>query len=294
MRKKEIATICGVLMLGYAVCAKELEVRVPDGCAPAEGAGAGYKGWADRIVHRKTGVELVLIAPGVFNMGMTGSSSDLLPVHKVTIGYPYYMGKTEVTNGQFKKFSDTGYDGMKDVDPAYDLYLLHLRGKSIMPTGDEYPVVCVSWKNTKAFCDWAGGLDLPTEAEWEYACRAGTTTVFSFGDDPKKLDQYAWTLTNAEARTHPVGQLLPNTWGLYDMHGSVWEWTLDDYIYQYDGAPADGSARIAGKMTKVLRGGSWSNSAAIVPTSCASRFNSAPGNASNDVGFRVVLRVKTK
>jgi formylglycine-generating enzyme required for sulfatase activity len=269
------------------------EMKVPAGCRAAPEAKPGYDGYADRVVHEKAGLELVLVAPGTFHMGAEGgeNSSSCAPVHPVTFAQPFYLGRTEVTNGSYRKFAATGYDGTKEVDPAYDLYLLHLRGRSIMPTGDDYPVIYVSWHHAKAFCAWAGGLDLPTEAEWEYACRAGTTATFSFGEDLQELDQYAWTLTNSQALPHPVAQLAPNPGGLYDLHGNVWEWTRDDYVYRYDGAPADGSARVEGRRTKVLRGGSWSNAALVVTQSSAARFNSAPGNASNDVGFRVVLRL---
>lgn len=269
------------------------DMKVPPGCKAAIDAKASYEGYADRIVHEKTGIELVLVGPGTFNMGAEGSSSDCVPVHPVMVAKPFYIGRTEVTNGQFKQFAATGYDGKTEVDPAYDLYILHLRGKSIMPTGDSFPVVYVSWENAKAFCRWAGGFDLPTEAEWECACRAGTATTFSFGDAARELDRYGWTVTNSKALPHEVAQLLPNARGLYDMHGNVWEWTLDDYIYRYDGAPADGSARLEGRMTKVLRGGSWSNGRSLYTQSSAARFSSAPGNASNDVGFRVVLRPRS-
>ena len=282
-------TTC-ILLIPAALCAQGL--KVPDNCSPATGSKPGYAGYADRVIHLKTGIEMVLIAPGNFNMGETRNSfTSSSPVHRVTISRPFYIGKTEVTNSQFKKFSGTGYDGAKDVDPAYDLYVRQLRGLSIMPAGDDYPVVYVSWKNAKAFCKWSDGLDLPSEAEWEYACRAGTTTLFSFGDDDSQLSKYAWTLVNAEAFPHPVGRLLPNAWGLYDMHGNVWEWTLDDFAKYSPSTPADGSPWIEGKMTKVLRGGSWSNSSVAYTAGCATRFNSAPGNAANNVGFRVVLRM---
>jgi len=269
-------------------------MKTPAGCIPADGAKPGYGGYADKVVHQKTGIMLVLIAPGTFQMGALapGANSDVYPGHTVTIKYPFYIGRTEVTNGQFKPFYQTGYDGVKDVDPAYDLYARHLRGKSIMPTGDNYPMVYVSWKNAKAFCDWAGGLDLPSESEWEYACRAGTSTFFYFGDDKNQIDKYAWTTRNSNGEPHPVAQLQPNPWGLFDMCGNVWEWTLDDFIYRYDNAPADGTPRVEGKLTKCLRGGGWGNGADEHVLSSYSRFNSAPTNASNDVGFRVVLRLK--
>ncbi|MBI3921368.1 MAG: SUMF1/EgtB/PvdO family nonheme iron enzyme [Armatimonadetes bacterium] len=289
-----IGVICCTLMLAGHIQAQEM--KVPDGCSPAPAAKAGDMGYADRAVHEKTGTELVLIPAGTFDMGVGGWRL----IGKVTIAKPFYIGKTTVTNQQYKRFlASSKYDGAKDCDPGYDLHVRHLRGKSIMPDGDDYPIVFVSWKNAKAFCRWAGGLDLPTEAEWEYACRAGTTTLYSFGDDPKDVDKYAWTQFNSNASTQPVGQLEPNGWGLHDMHGNVWEWCLDDDRPRDKAAPADGSAYTAdestsyikGLITKILRGGSWSNTLQYAANSDA-HLNAASVIAANDIGFRVVLRLK--
>lgn len=292
MMTSPLLFIAAVMLAVHASISGSL--KVPSDCTVAPKAIASHDGYADRVIHTKTGIELVLVPAGSFEMGAVGPGyfSNTAPVHRVTIDRPYYVGKTEVTNGQFKRFMASGYEGAKDVDPAFDLYARHLRAKSIMPTAESSPMIYISWKNAKAFCDWAGGLDLPSEAEWEYACRAGTGSMFYFGEDPAQLDNYAWTLTNSKALPNPVAQLQPNAWGLYDMHGNAWEWTLDDYVYGYDSAPADGSARVEGKLTKVLRSGSWSNAANSYAMTSASRFNSAPANASNDVGFRVVLRMK--
>jgi formylglycine-generating enzyme required for sulfatase activity len=282
------------LLIGLATTASEAkDLQVPAGCVPAAGAKAGLGGYADRVVHEKTGIELVLIRAGSFDMGRR----DILLVGRVTISRPFYLGKTPVTNGQYRRFLASGYDGAKDCDPAYDLHIRHLRGQSLMPAGDDYPVVFVSWQNARAFCQWAGGMDLPTEAQWEYACRAGTTTLYSFGDDPTDVDKYAWTMFNSHASTQPVARLQPNAWGLHDVHGNVWEWCLDDYVgyrtmsrdetaYQ-----ADRSRYLEGTVTKVLRGGSWSNSLQSAVNSTA-RLNAAPMIAANDIGFRVTMRIK--
>ena len=286
-------SIVGLLMLaGYTRTEK---MKVPDGCSPAPGAKVGDMGYADRVVHKKTGIELVLIPAGSFDMGVKGFRA----VNKVTIAKPFYIGKTTVTNLQYKKFlSLSKYDGAADCDPGYDLHVLHLRGKSIMPTGDDYPIVFVSWKNAKAFCGWAGGLDLPTEAEWEYACRAGTATLYSFGDDPKDIGKYAWTRFSSNASTQPVGRLEPNGWGLYDMQGNVWEWCLDDDRPRDKTVPADGSPYLAekssymkGTMTKILRGGSWSN--VLRYNTAVTVLDVAAVVTANDIGFRVVLRLNS-
>ena len=289
-----IAAIVVVSCLGTAARAQQL--TVPAGYHAAAGATASsFKNFADKIIHEKTGMEMILVSAGSFAMG---------PAKKVqvTIGEPFYIGKTEVTNAQFRRFVEaTGYDGKGDIDPDpdYDLYLRHWRGKSIMSDKDDYPVVWVSWKNAKAFCRWAG-LNLPSEAQWEYACRAGTTTPYYFGEDRKAFDQYGWAITSTEYHTHPVTGKPANPWGLYDMLGNVWEWAEDDYankdyfehkyIDSRGGPPADGSARIADGMTKVLKGGSWGTSAVVCRSD--SRYNTAPINASAEIGFRVILPLK--
>ena len=302
-KKTVIGILCGVLLLAGCDGARAAGI-VPEGCIEMPGATAGDMGYATQVKHVKTGIELVLIPTGSFKL----KNGEVGPVTDVTIAKPFYMGKYEVTNRQYKQFlaANKGYDGAKDCDPAYDLHVRHLRGKSIMPTGDDCPVVWVSWKNAKAFCDWAGGLDLPSDAQWEYACRAGTTTRFHFGDEPgngKEIaNRYAWTHFNSERITHPVGKLLPNNWGLYDMHGNVWEWCLDDEkpsFFRNPAMPTDGSAYVEkdeaaiivkGLTTKILRGSSWSNT--IYPVS--SVYNIVPVVAANDVGFRVVLRLNSK
>jgi len=287
--KVRMLLVIAVLLSG--AFAWGVELKVPSGCAAvpqAPDAKPSADGYADRVVHEKTGIELSLIRAGDFTMD-TGPSA-----HKVTIAKPFYIGKTEVTNAQYRKFVEaSGYQGKGDTDPAYDLYLRHWRDKSIMSKENDFPVVWVSWKNAKAFCEWAE-MALPSEAQWEYACRAGTTTLYYNGDEQKGFDEIGWGLTNSDALAHPVARKKPNAWGLYDMLGNVWEWCEDDYVYKYDGAPTDGSARIenARTLTRAFRGGSWSNSTWPTTNACASRFNGAPGNATNDVGFRVVLPVE--
>jgi len=294
MKKLPLALIVLVSMANVSVVSGQA-LKVPPGCTPAPGAESGHNRYADRVLHDKTGIELVLIEPGKFTPSPGSSMAD----REITISRPFYIGKTEVTNAPYRKFVDAGdYEGEKDTDPVYDLYLRHWRGKSFMSKEDDHPIVWVSWKNAKAFCNWAG-LALPSETQWEYACRAGTTTEYFFGDNQEDFDDHAWAGANKPG-TYPVARKKPNPWGLYDMLGNVWEWVEDDYVQEidphgnirYEGAPTDGSARIEGKMTKVLRGGAWSEGITPYTSGCASRYNSAPTNASNDVGFRVVLPVE--
>jgi formylglycine-generating enzyme required for sulfatase activity len=150
------------------------------------------------------------------------------------------------------------------------------------------PVTRVSWHDARVFCDRIG-CRLPTEAEWEYACRAGSTTRFYTGNDGADLDRAGWFKWNSYDSTHPVGQKEPNAFGLYDMIGNVWEWCEDDWHNDYRGAPTDGSAWIDAPRGggRVLRGGSW----ATVTKLCrsASRFHYLPDRRSEHFGFRAVL-----
>jgi formylglycine-generating enzyme required for sulfatase activity len=129
---------------------------------------------------------------------------------------------------------------------------------------------------------------LPTEAEWEYAARAGTTSVYSFGDDAKALGRYAWHADNSGKTTHPVGQKKPNGWGLYDMHGNVWEWVVDSYEEYSSGSATDPKEEEGGLFArKVIRGGCWRFSAGYCRS--ASRGDSKPGGRSDDLGFRLAF-----
>jgi len=126
---------------------------------------------------------------------------------------------------------------------------------------------------------------LPTEAEWEYACRAGTTTRYYFGDDANQLGDYAWYDGNSQKTTHPVGQKKPNAWGLYDMSGNVWEWCEDNWHDSYKNAPSDGSAWLTNDNNyHILRGGSWY----YYPRDCRSAYRDLSGSPYFSLGFRVV------
>jgi formylglycine-generating enzyme required for sulfatase activity len=129
---------------------------------------------------------------------------------------------------------------------------------------------------------------LPSEAEWEYACRAGTKTAYSFGDKPDELTEYAWFHGNAKGNDPPVGKKKPNAWGLYDMHGYLWEWCADAWQADYKDAPADGSAR-PGKedAERVMRGGAWTENAERCRS--ATRHHAKPDFRSDAVGFRCVI-----
>ncbi len=271
-------------------------------------------------------MKLVLIPPGEFIMGSglspsevesryagdSGFFEDEHRQHRVRITKPFYMGTTEVTNAQYQSFlKDSAYDGTRHAD---DNYLRHHRDlETYASTEPDYPIVCVSWKNADAFCDWLSrraGINarLPTEAEWEYACRAGTQTPFSFGDDEDELGDYTWYFRNSGkrvlppgtewdpgrvlhvwgCRTHPVGQKKPDRWSLNDMYGNVYEWCADWYDSDYyeNSPPADPGGPSSGEY-RVLRGGSWYG----YPGLCRSALRNGdyPTYSNNLYGFRVLF-----
>ena len=187
----------------------------------------------------------------------------------------FYMGRYPVTNAQYWKFLTANPDMPK---PEY--------GSDREYNQPQQPVVVVSWADAQAYARWAG-LRLPTEAEWEYACRGGTTTRFYSGNKEADLALVGWYLDNSSRSIHPVGENTPNAYGLYDMHGQVWEWVEDDGHDGYNGAPEDGSAWIdvPRGTSRVIRGGSWFSVAGLCRA--ASRLLYDPGNRHDFLGFRL-------
>jgi formylglycine-generating enzyme required for sulfatase activity len=222
------------------------------------------------------GMEFKLIPAGTFIMGEAAPAGheDETP-HEVTLTKPFKMGVHEVTQDQ--------YEQVMGVNPS------HFKGAA-------NPVEMVSWDDAVEFCRRLSELPaekaagnvyrLPTEAEWEYACRAGTTTKFSFGDDESEFGEYAWHDGNADDKTHPVGGKLPNAWGLYDMHGNVWEWCQDWYGDYPSGAVTDPAGATSGS-DRMGRGGSWSFTAGVCLS--AYRYMRLPSVRSRRGGFRVSL-----
>jgi len=173
-------------------------------------------------------MEFVRIPAGSFNMGSPSTEEDRNdnegPVHEVQITKPFYMGKYEVTQAQWETVMGTTVAQQRKKS----IFPLRLKGE-----GSRHPIYYITWEEAVEFCKKLGeDFRLPTEAEWEYACRAGSQTRFFYGDDPNytQLDQYAWYYDNSDNQTHPVGQKKPNPWGLYDMYGNVSEWCSDQYL----------------------------------------------------------------
>ncbi len=214
-------------------------------------------------------MEFKLIPAGTFTMGEGDDA------HEVTLTKSFKMGVHEVTQDQYEKVMGVNPSGFRGADN---------------------PVKKVSWNDAVEFCRKLSELPsekaagnvyrLPTEAEWEYACRAGTTTKYSFGDDESELGNYAWSLENSGDKTHPVGGKKPNAWGLYDMHGNVWEWCQDWYGDYPSGSVTDPSGATSGS-DRVLRGGG--SSLAAEHCRSTSRLWSRPTDRFSGFGFRVVL-----
>jgi formylglycine-generating enzyme required for sulfatase activity len=247
----------------------------------------------------QSGVDMVYLPGGEFMMGSSQGNADEAPVHKVTLS-GFMMDTYTVTHEMFTK--------------------VQLPNPSHWQDQPRKPVERVRWRDAKQYCnerslleglkpcynektmDWecdfsASGYRLPTEAEWEYACRAGSDGPYDFGS-PDKLRQYAWFADNADERSHPVGQKKPNRWGLYDMYGNVSEWCEDVYSPTYYQASADVDPRgppSPGKdVLRVMRGGSWKASAAM----CRTTFRQGQRTGDTDAcfftdycGFRCVRRV---
>lgn len=228
----------------------------------------------DVLVHVPGNITLVRIPAGEFEMGSTleGFGKED-PVHAVRISRDFVLGRYPVTNAQYGEYLKAS--GKKVEQPEF--------WDNRRFNQPEQPVVGVSWNDAQRFCEWAG-CSLPTEAEWEYACRAGTTTAFSFGDQPESLDQYGWYDKNSGRQTQQVGTKLPNPWSLHDMHCNVWEWCQDWYD-EYGKSPVVDPAGPASGEGRVLRGGSWCDRADICRSSVRDR--SGPVNRDGSIGFRV-------
>ncbi|MEK7269653.1 MAG: formylglycine-generating enzyme family protein, partial [Planctomycetota bacterium] len=194
-------------------------------------------------------LELVLIRPGSFTMG-SEIAADEKPVRRVTLSKPFYIGRFEVTQAQWEAVMGENPSRLK---------------------GARNPIDHVSWDDCQRFLAKlkekvpGRAFSLPTEARWEYACRAGGATVYGFGDDEGAFGEHGWCAENAEKKAHPVGEKKPNAWGLYDMHGNVYEWCQDWYVAYPPGDATDPTGGATG-TEHVLRGGSWSDG----PKNCAS------------------------
>ena len=247
-------------------------------------------------VVTSSGIRMILIPAGRFLMGSDDGQSDQQPAHEVQID-AFLMDRYEVTQAAYAQ-----------VDPINGSHF----------KGAELPTEMISWGKAALYCNLrseaeglqpcynelgecdfaADGYRLPTEAEWEYACRAGSVTRYAYGSDPGQLDRYAWYAINSSKKTHAVGKKQPNAWGLFDMHGNVAEWCNDFYDPDYyRQSPPANPRGPAGGRKKVLRGGHWAASAEACQS--AFRFGEEPGFsdacfARDAIGFRCVRRPTTE
>lgn len=245
-----------------------------------------------------TGMDFILLPSGKFIMGSPSEEQgrydregpiNEYPIHEVTIKKSFYIGIYTVTQSQWKRILGSSPSSFN---------------------GDNLPVEKVSWDDAQRFIkklnqdEMTNKYRLPSESEWEYACRAGTQTSYYFGDDENTLGEYAWYNGYAREKelsikgdkilsgktTHPVGEKKPNPWGLYDMHGNVYEWCQDIYHQNYNNAPSDGSVWEKGNsVSRVIRGGSWYSPASYCRS--AVRKNDYSSKRVENIGFRLVRDV---
>ncbi|HPM81032.1 MAG TPA: SUMF1/EgtB/PvdO family nonheme iron enzyme [Candidatus Anammoximicrobium sp.] len=224
-------------------------------------------------------MKLVLIPPGEFQMGSpdsdTDAGSDEKPQHRVRITKPFYLGVYEVTQAEYQQVMGANPSHFKE-------------------SGETAPVEKVSWDEAVEFCRKLSALAaeqaagrvyrLPTEAEWEYACRAGTETRYCIGDGEGELGEHAWYSGNSGSKSHRVGEKKPNAWGVYDMHGNVWEWCADYWDGTYDASAVDDPCGPTAGSLRVFRGGSWFDD----PGRCRSAFRDrdSPEDRYGTIGFR--------
>jgi formylglycine-generating enzyme required for sulfatase activity len=286
---------------------------------------------AEKNFVNTVGMKFTLIEPGSFFMGSDEGRYDETPAHKVFITKPYYLGIHEVTVAQFREFTeDTGYKTAAE-DEDNSGWIVFMSGENISANwnraklsqqekeakiaelnwrnpgydqSDDHPVVVINIDDARAFCKWLSdkeGIEyrLPTEAEWEYACRGGTQTPYSFPVD-SRLSDFAWYTKNADGSAHPVGQKCPNPWGLYDMHGNVWEFT-SSYYGHYDGSvkidPKAATDKDNMRVGTTIKGGSWIDDVRGdgdgFNLRSASRNNQCyPRCKTNWIGFRVAAEAK--
>lgn len=255
-------------------------------------AGHPFDQIQQRVIWRKTqanqtviqaprgGYELVWIPGGEFPMGFNEPDEMRIywegPQHSVRV-QGFFMGRFPVTNKEYNQFIS---ENPKVSTPnSWGVRQF---------SGDRHPVVGVSWDDAQRYAEWAG-LQLPNEAQWEYACRAGTSTHFYNGNSEKDLDRAGWYVYNSGGDIHPVGEKEPNAFGLYDMHGNIWEWVEDDWHHNYIGAPEDGRAWVDQPRGpyRVARGGDWSSFDRDCRASYREQFD--PDSQIENLGFRLVL-----
>ena len=276
-----LALFSGVL-LSWAFSSEGATETISKNPAADATTEAEMKPYTELLSGTDVTFDMMPIPGGTFLRGSpddeAGRNKDEGPQHRVRVE-PFWMGKHEVTWDAYDIWSFSLDIGRRKLNKTSGTEFDKLADAVTRPTKpytdmtfgmghDGYPAICMTQLAAKKYCQWLSAktgryFRLPTEAEWEYAARAGTTTAYSFGDDPKQLDEYGWHYDNSDDVTHPVGRKKPNPWGLYDMHGNVAEWCLDRHspdIYASfpAGSVAENPLAIPTKLyPRVVRGGSW-------------------------------------
>lgn len=258
--------ICALNLLGPALTLTCLFMA----CGPAP------------VIENSIGMKFVHIPAGSFQMGSDEGEADEQPRHSVQITQPFHLGMYEVTQRQWERVMGTSLtDHYNNMDQNLPL-------NEVSP---DHPMYFVSWEDTQTFIEKINTLEgksiyrLPTEAEWEYAARAGSV------DEPEtQLDQLAWYANTSDRKIHPVGKLQPNAWGLHDMHGNVFEWCFDwlDRSYYTRGQNIDPQGGPPGER-RMIRGGCWYSEA----EACRAGYRSytSPGSRGTHLGFRIVRAI---
>ena len=250
-----------------------------------------------QTITTKGGIEMVLIPAGTFSMGCRDGPKEASAVHQVTIA-SFWMDRCETTQADYERLGFPNPSHFKGPDLPVE-QINWPQAATYCNARSQAEGLTACYDEATAACNFAAdGYRLPTEAEWEYACRAGKPTDYSFGNDVRELDLYAWFADNSSKKTHPVGRKKPNRWGLYDMHGNVAEWCNDFYSpdYYQTSPPTDPHGPADGKLN-VLRGGAW-NASADRLRSCR-RQGELPGFsdaclARDAIGFRCVRKAPTR
>jgi formylglycine-generating enzyme required for sulfatase activity len=283
-----VCRITGLALLLGAVqtsawgqAARPEPIKVPDAIAATA---EEMKPYTEPLEHTSFRLEMVPIPGGTFQMGSADTEADRGddegPVHTVEIS-PFWMSKYEVTWNQYEVWGDK-VDSLRRAaynkpatsrDKVADSVTRPTPPYTDMSFGmgrENNPAICMTQHAARLYCVWLSAKTgryyrLPTEAEWEYACRAGTSTAYSFGDDVAQLPDHAWLADNSDGKYQPVGKKKPNPWGLYDMHGNVAEWVLDQYAADSYGKPeASAKDPLVVPLTeypRVVRGGGWDDPA---------------------------------
>ena len=296
---------------------------VADSATPSESRRQGphpepHKSFRDRLVIAATdgkrqeieAPEMVYLPAGTFRMGDEQGGDDEKPARLVRLD-AFAIGRTPVTWGEYRRFCEAENSNWPEWLEKGSSYHLGSGNDKFYPDRSvkrdalELPVVGISWDDARAYCEWLSELTgeqyrLPTEAQWEYACRAGTETRWSFSDEARDLDEHAWHSGNSDGKLHPVALKRPNPWGLYDIHGNVWEWCADWYAGDYykrlsssaeehaSGTPKTPSENPSGPQSgsyRVFRGGSWSYDADNCRSAYRDRWH--PSYRYYDLGFRL-------